>query len=143
VSPTPLQGCNITEKGFDMTAAAAYETYTQNNIQIESPEKLIEMLYEGIIRFGSLAKKAIELGDIEKRAYWTNRAIAIFVELINSLDAEKGGDVAYYLEGLYNQQIKFLTEANIENSPEKIEIVLKVTRTLLEAWREVTSDELA
>ncbi len=125
-----------------MTAAAAYETYTRNNIQIESPEKLIEMLYEGIIRFGSLAKKSIDAGDIEKRTYWTNRAIAIFVELIHSLDAEKGGEVANYLEGLYNQQIKFLTEANLENSPEKIEIVLKVTKTLLEAWREVTAHGL-
>ncbi len=126
-----------------MTAAAAYSTYTQNNIQIESPEKLIEMLYEGIIRFGSQAKKAIETGDIEKRTYWTNRAVAIFIELINSLDAEKGGEVALYLEGLYNQQIKFLNESNVENCPEKIDIVLKVTHTLLEAWREVTADELA
>ncbi len=125
-----------------MTAAAAYDTYRQNNVQIESPEKLIEMLYEGIIRFASLAIKAIENGDIEKRTYWINRTIAIFVELINSLDPDKGGEVAYYLEGLYNQQIKFLTESNIENSPEKIEIVLKVTRTLLEAWREVTANEL-
>ena len=125
-----------------MTAAAAYDTYRQNNVQIESPEKLIEMLYEGIIRFASMAIKAIENGDIEKRTYWINRTIAIFVELINSLDPEKGGEVAYYLEGLYNQQIKFLTESNIENSPEKIEIVLKVTRTLLEAWREVTANEL-
>ncbi|BDY12003.1 flagellar export chaperone FliS [Hydrogenimonas cancrithermarum] len=121
-----------------MTAAAAYSTYTQNNIQIESPEKLIEMLYEGIIRFCSLAKKSIELGDIEKRVYWTNRAVAVFIELINSLDAKKGGEVAIYLEGLYNQQIKFLNESNLENSTEKIDIVLHVTRELLEAWREVT-----
>jgi flagellar protein FliS len=127
------------EKGFEMTAAAAYNAYAQNNIQIESPEKLIEMLYEGIIRFCSQAQKAIEMGDIESRVYWTNRAVAVFVELINSLDADKGGEVAHYLEGLYNQQIKFLTECNVENSTEKIEIVIRVTRGLLEAWREVTA----
>ena len=121
-----------------MTAAAAYNTYTENNIQIESPEKLIEMLYEGIIRFASLAKKAIEMGNIEKKVYFINRTSAIFVELINSLDAEKGGDIAHYLEGLYDQQIKFLAEANLENDPEKIDIVLNVTRTLLETWREET-----
>lgn len=121
-----------------MTAAAAYNTYTENNIQIESPEKLIEMLYEGIIRFASLAKKAIEMGNIEKKVYFINRTSAIFVELINSLDADKGGDIAHYLEGLYDQQIKFLAEANLENDPEKIDIVLNVTRTLLETWREET-----
>ncbi len=121
-----------------MTAAAAYNTYTQNNIQIESPEKLIEMLYEGIIRFASLAKKAIEMGNVEKKVYYINRTTAIFIELINSLDAQRGGEIAHYLEGLYDQQIKFLTEANLENDPNKIDIVLKVTRTLLETWREET-----
>ena len=120
-------------------AAAAYSAYTQNNIQIESPEKLIEMLYEGIIRFCSQAQRSIQLGDIESRVYWTNRAVAVFVELINSLDADKGGEVALYLEGLYNQQIKFLNESNLENSEKKIEIVIRVTRGLLEAWREVTA----
>ncbi len=121
-----------------MTAAAAYNTYTQNNIQIESPEKLIEMLYEGIIRFASLAKKAIEMGNVEKKVYYINRTTAIFIELINSLDTQRGGEIAHYLEGLYDQQIKFLTEANLENDPNKIDIVLKVTRTLLETWREET-----
>jgi flagellar protein FliS len=122
-----------------MSAQDAYNTYVQNNTQVESPEKLIEMLYEGLIRFCSLAKKSIENNDVEKRVYWTNRAIAIFEELINSLDAEKGGDVAIYLEGLYTQQIKFLNESNVENNAEKIDIVLNVVRELLEAWREVTA----
>ena len=121
-----------------MTAAAAYSTYTQNNIQVESPEKLVEMMYEGIIRFASLAKKAIELGDIEKRTYWINRTSAIFIELIVSLDPEKGGDVAHYLEGLYTQQLKFLMEANLENSTEKLDTVIRVAKGLLEAWREET-----
>ncbi len=126
-----------------MTAAAAYSTYTQNNIQVESPQKLIEMLYEGVIRFCSLAQKSIEEGDIEKRVYWINRATAIFVELLNTLDYEKGGEVAYYLDGLYNQQIKFLAQSNTENSTEYLQIVIKVTKELLEAWREVTGNEVA
>jgi len=126
-----------------MTAARAYSTYTQNNIQIESPEKLIEMLYEGILRFCSQAKKAIENNDIEKKVYWINRAIAVFSELIISLDAERGGEIAYYLEGLYAQQIKFLNECNIKNDTKSLDTVMNVTKELLEAWREETKHELA
>ena len=126
-----------------MTAATAYNTYQQNNIQVESPEKLVEMMYEGIIRFCTHTKRAIEDEDIEKRTYWSNRAIAIFIELINTLDAERGGNVAHYLEGLYKQQIKFLMEANLENNTEKIDTVIQVIRGLLEAWREVTAKERA
>ena len=33
----------------------AYNTYAKNNVAVESPEKLIEMLYEGILRFNAQA----------------------------------------------------------------------------------------
>jgi len=42
-----------------MISNLAYNEYTQNNISIESKERLIEMLYEGILRFNYQAKKAI------------------------------------------------------------------------------------
>ncbi len=118
--------------------AQALNSYNQNNINIESPEKLIEMLYEGALKFTSFAKKAIEKNDIEKKVYWINRTINIFTELLFSLDIEKGGEIALYLNGLYEQQIKFLMEANIENDTEKLDIVIKVLKGLLEAWKEET-----
>ena len=54
------------------------------------------------------------------------------------MDIEKGGDIALYLTGLYEQQIKFLTEANVENNTEKLDIVINVLKGLLEAWKETT-----
>ncbi len=116
----------------------ALNSYNQNNINVESPEKLIEMLYEGALRFTAFAKKSIQKNDIEKKVYWINRAISIFAELIVSLDIEKGGDVALYLNGLYEQQIKFLLEANMENDTKKLDIVINVLKGLLEAWKEET-----
>ena len=65
------------------------------------------------------------------------------MQLLNSLDYEKGGQVAHYLTGLYTHQIKLLTQANMENSKEKIDIVIKVAKGLLEAWKEVNQNELA
>jgi flagellar protein FliS len=118
--------------------AQALDSYNQNNLNIESPEKLIEMLYEGALKFTSFAKKAIEKGNVEKKVYWINRTVNIFVELLVSLDIEKGGEVAEYLNGLYTQQIKFLTEANAENDTEKLDIVINVLKGLLEAWKETT-----
>lgn len=113
--------------------------YQQSYGRVESPAKLIEMLYEGILRFASSARRSIEVGDIEKKIYYINRTTDIFTELLNVLDYEHGGDVANYLTGLYVQQIKFLTQANVENNVEKINTVIKVTKGLLEAWREINS----
>ncbi|MFT7860994.1 MAG: flagellar export chaperone FliS [Sulfurimonas sp.] len=120
-----------------MYAGTAYNTYAQNNVQVESPKKLIEMLYEGVLRFNGQAKKAMEASDVEKKVYWINRSVAIITELISVLDHSEG-DVSYYLEGLYNYQIQLLTEASVHNDETKIDECTKVFKGLLEAWREVT-----
>lgn len=115
----------------------AYNTYTQNNIGIESPQKLIEMLYEGILRFNTQAKRAINEQNIEKRTYWINRSNAIFVELIQSLDFTQG-DVALYLNSLYSYQLSLLMKANIENEVSYLDEVNQVVRGLIAAWRDET-----
>ena len=115
----------------------AHNIYAQNNVGIESPEKLIAMLYEGILRFNAQAKKAIKDKNVEKRVYWVNRSIAIITELIACLD-ESQGQIAQYLDGLYDYEIQLLGLASAENNTEKIDEVSGVFRTLLEAWRETT-----
>jgi flagellar protein FliS len=125
-------------KGFEMYGNVAHNIYAQNNVGIESPAKLIEMLYEGILRFNAQAKKAIKDGDIEKRVYWINRSVAVITELIAVLDM-KGGQVAQYLEGLYNYEIQLLNEANLKKDESKIDEVSNVFKGLLEAWRETTN----
>jgi len=120
-----------------MRSNLAYAAYSQNNISIESSEKLIKMLYEGILRFTSQAKRAMEDDDIEKKTYWINRSTAIFSELINSLNYD-GGQIAHYLSGLYIHQIKLLTEANIYNDATKLDEVLNVTKELLQVWKDET-----
>jgi flagellar protein FliS len=130
---------NDLKKGSKMYGNTAHNVYAQNEINVESPTKLIEMMYEGVLRFNAQAKKAILDGDIEKRVYWTNRSIAIITELISSLDMDQEGTMAAYLQGLYNYEIQLLTEAGLENNVNKIDEVTNVFKGLLEAWRETTN----
>jgi len=120
-----------------MSSNLAYATYSQNNVSIESKEKLVEMLYEGILRFASLAKRSIEENDIERKSYWINKTVAIFSELLSSINLD-AGDISDYLTGLYLYQIQSLSIANIENDTKNIDQVLHVTKELLQAWREET-----
>ncbi|MCW8838385.1 MAG: flagellar export chaperone FliS [Thiovulaceae bacterium] len=121
-----------------MYGTAAHNTYAQNNVGIESPTRLIEMLYEGILRFNAQAKKSIKDGDIEKKIYWINRSTAIITELLSTLDKTQG-EVSLYLEGLYNYEISLLTQASIDSDETKIDEVSGVFKGLLEAWRESTN----
>jgi flagellar protein FliS len=116
----------------------AYNAYAQNNIGVESPEKLVQMMYEGVLRFNMQAKRSINDADIERRTYWINRSNAVISELINILDYNQG-DVAHYLAGLYQRQLVLLLEANIHNDSAKLDEVNQVMKGLLEAWRESTN----
>lgn len=115
----------------------AYNAYNQNNVGVESPQKLIQMMYEGVLRFNMQAKRSILEGDIERRAYWINRSNAVIIELINVLDYNHG-DISFYLSGLYTHQLRSLSEANHFNNSEKLDEVNQVFKGLLEAWKEST-----
>jgi flagellar protein FliS len=115
----------------------AIAAYAQNHTAVASPEKLIEMLYEGVLRFTTLAKRAIENKNYEEKVKYINKSTDIFVELINSLK-DDGSQMTAYLTGLYLHQIKTLSEANIKNSTKELDSIIHVVKVLLETWREET-----
>ena len=119
-----------------------YNAYQQNNTMVESSEKLVTMLYEGILKFTGLAKRAMLNKDYEKKSYYISRTSDIYVELIASLDM-KGGEIAEYLYGLYNYQLTLLAEANITNDVAKFDEALNVASVLIEAWKEETCATVA
>ena len=121
-----------------MTYNKALNSYNQINMNVERPEKLILMLYEGALRFANFAKKAIREENIEEKVKYIIKTSNIFIELINSLDFEKGGDIAYYLNGLYAYQLELLAKANAENNEKYIDNVIRVLKGLIEAWKEET-----
>lgn len=117
----------------------AYNTYNSINISVESQEKIVLMLYEGILRFVARAKKAMMEKNFQDKVLFINKTSAIFMELSNSLDLSQG-QVAHYLRGLYAREITRLLEANIKNDPEMLDEVIKVTRGLIAAWNEATGE---
>jgi len=112
--------------------------YNQLNLGVDNPAKLVLMMYEGALRFTSFAKKAIKEENIETKVKFINKASNIFVELIRILDFEKGGQIAYYLNGLYAYQLELLAKANAENNVEYIDQVINVLKELIIAWKEET-----
>ena len=118
--------------------ANVMNNYNQLNLGVDNPAKLVLMMYEGALRFASFAKKAIRENSVEKKVKFINKASNIFLELIRTLDFEKGGQIAYYLNGLYAYQIELLAKANVENNEEHIDQVINVLKELIAAWKEET-----
>jgi len=114
------------------------EIYNQQNAVSDDPYVLVLKLYEGIIKYLSFVKNAIQDGDVEKKFTYINKSIAIFDELRNVLDFD-GGDISYYLDGLYLYQIETLFSAGLDDNINAINQVMKVTQGLIDAWKEETN----
>ncbi|MCP4970037.1 MAG: flagellar export chaperone FliS [Arcobacter sp.] len=113
------------------------EAYQQQNAVSDDPYLLILKLYEGLLKYLSFVKDAMENGDVESKFTYINKAVAIFDELRNVLDFD-GGDVSYYLDGLYLFQIETLFSAGINDNINSINQVIKVVQGLIDAWKEET-----
>jgi len=113
------------------------EAYNQQNAVTDDPYMLILKLYEGLLKYLSFVQNAMDEDDVEMKFTYINKSIAIFDELRNILDFD-GGDVAYYLDGLYLYQIETLFSAGIDNNVNAIAQVMKVVQGLIEAWKDET-----
>jgi flagellar secretion chaperone FliS len=113
------------------------EVYNQQSAISDDPYVLVLKLYEGVIKYLSFVKNAMEDGNVESKFTYINKTIAIFDELRNVLDFD-GGEVAYYLDGLYLYQIETLFSAGIDDNINAVNQVMKVTQGLIDAWKEET-----
>ncbi len=107
--------------------------YRQNQVQTASREQILIMLYDGAIRFVGQARQT-ETSDGRREPI--SRAMAIIIELSDTLDRKIGGEMAENLDALYNFMIHSLTQANLKKEVEPLEIVEKLLKDLRATWSE-------
>ena len=90
-----------------------HNQYHKNAISTSSQGRLIIMMYEGAIKFTTMAIKSIDEGEIAGQGKYISKTHDIISELSLALDIEKGGEVALRLESLYQYTLSQLTIANI------------------------------
>jgi flagellar secretion chaperone FliS len=114
-----------------------HNEYRQNEIKTSSQGKLIVMMYEGALKFVTLAIEGIDNKDLSKKGKYINKTHDIINELSCALDMKKGGDVAQKLESLYQYILHQLTLANIKSDRKILESIVNVITPLMEAWKEL------
>ena len=120
-----------------MPGQTAYKQYKQVQVKTANREKLLIMLYQGCVKFLRLAKKSIEEENIQDANNYIIRSQDIIRELMNTLDMEKGGNIASNLYQLYDFMNRQLIEANVNKDVEKIEIVEDMMLELLDSWKQI------
>jgi flagellar secretion chaperone FliS len=84
-----------------MSYSTQASRYLEADVLSRSPEWLVPLLYEHLLKHLRRAAIQISAGDIEGKATSFERAQAIVMELASSLDQEKGGEIAQRLSALY------------------------------------------
>lgn len=120
-----------------MYSKLAHKQYTNIHIATVDRGRLLLMLYDGCLKFLKLSKAGLEAKDLPKFARFLSKGQAIISELMLTLDFEKGGEIAKDLDRLYDFMLFYLTEANLEKNPEKIQRVINLLETIAGAYREV------
>jgi len=108
--------------------------YLANQVNTASPEQLMLMLYDGAVRFASMAIKAIEDNTPDKRSYYINKTYAILAEFAATLDRNQDAGLAENLDALYHYMQQQLMEANLHNDPEPIAEVKAMLTDLRQTW---------
>jgi flagellar protein FliS len=130
-----------------MSAKVAFDEYRKNKVITASGVELIVQLYDEVIKNIQLAKAILSKGDklsldeIKNKGKAIGKSINIVAGLADSLDMEKGGEIAANLGKLYEFVNMRLLNANLNNDPVMLDEALRVLNELREGWVGVLKQE--
>lgn len=116
--------------------------YRQSDTEVAdaTPYQLILMLMTGALERIARAKGAIEYQVVEEKGLRISQAISIIGGLRESLDMEKGGELAANLDALYDYMQQRLLEANIKNSIALLDEVSQLLATVKSGWEGIPQE---
>ncbi|GJQ60188.1 MAG: flagellar export chaperone FliS [Candidatus Scalindua sp. AMX11] len=115
------------------------ELYKKTQLETEDQVALILKLYDRAIYHLEKGKSEIGEKRYEEKNVSLTKAKEIVLELLLSLDEEKGGAVAISLSQLYNFVIREILEANANLNCKAIDNSVKILSELRESWNSINS----
>ncbi len=113
------------------------KAYQKAAVNTLDQRKMIVLLYDGAIKFLSIAVNKLASGDGYESHVNMMRGKSIIAELLASLDMDRGGDIALNLQRLYAYMFNELIEANLERDVERIKQVVEMLKQLRDAWKDM------
>jgi len=103
-----------------------------------SPHQLITMLFDGAHNAILRAKIFFDNGNIAKRGQMISKAINIVDNgLRAALDHEKGKEIAYDLDRLYEFISFTLLQSNLHNDPDKLMVADRILMDIADTWKSI------
>lgn len=110
--------------------------YLLTKVLTADRREVVLYLYEGALNYLGRALDALENNDAQTFAEFTDRTVAILIELSGSLDYNQNGSLAVRLDGLYNFMIELLTNARESGEADSVKTCESIMAILGDAWRQ-------
>ena len=117
--------------------AAAYRT---QHIQTRSPLELVVLLYDSAIDRVVAARQAIDRADVRARGEAVSRALGIVAERRQTLDVERGGEIAERLDALYAYLTGRLMDVTVKGDAAALDEAQRLLSTLRDAWSQIAAE---
>jgi flagellar secretion chaperone FliS len=112
-----------------------------------SPARLVQIVFEHILSELATAQGCMQriqnnlpLNDVIAKGKSLGKAIRLIIQLNETLDMEKGRQIAENLQALYVYMLARLTLANATNDPQIVVEVVSLVRKVKSGWDQIVTD---
>jgi flagellar protein FliS len=136
---------------YPQRGAAQYQAVRSHGLVADaSPARLVQIMFEQILSQLAIArgcvgriKNNMPLNEVIAKGKAMGKAIRLINQLNNTLDMERGREIAENLRALYVYMLARLTLANLSNDASIISEVASLVDKVKTGWDRIVTDEAA
>jgi flagellar protein FliS len=133
---------------YSQRGAARYQAVASHGLVAEaSPTRLVQIVFEQILSQLATAQGCIEriknnlpLNEVVAKGKSLGKAIRLINQLNNTLDMERGQQIASNLRALYLYMMTRLTLANVNNDARIVSEVASLVQKIKIGWDQIVAD---
>ena len=114
----------------------AIHAYRKATVSTASQGQIVVMLYDGFLKFGQNALRAMNARNAKETGYAIGRAMAIVQELTNALRPDANPELVASLASLYGFVEDQLLKSNLHRDPERLLAAINIMKDLRDVWAE-------
>src|SRR5438034_650144 len=123
-----------------MTYSNASAAYREREVLTASPSRLVVLVYDHALVNLTRAQHAQRAGKEEERLTALSKAREALMELVVTIDAEKGGEIARQLQSLYAFFLTSLLDVGVRRDGRLLERVIGMIAELRDSFAAVAAD---